>query len=71
MNRSSGLLFSAALLDSDKFLEKDSDFVRRNIAKAQLALGDVVLSAFGRYHSSCRERHRRLEKLEPCVRRPG
>lgn len=70
MNRSSGLLFSAALLESDLFSAKDSDFVRRNIAKAQLALGDVVLTAFGRYHSSCRERHRRLEKLEPMVSAP-
>jgi hypothetical protein len=56
MNRASGLLFAQ--------LEKDPDFVRRNISKAQLALGDVVLAAVGRYHSSCRERHRRLEKLE-------
>jgi hypothetical protein len=70
MNRSSGLLFSAALLEADNFSTKDSDFVRRNIAKAQLALGDVVLTAFGRYHSSCRERHRRLEKLEPMVSAP-
>lgn len=70
MNRSSGLLFSTALLDSEDFSEKDADFVRRNIAKAQLALGDVVLSAFGRYYSSCRERHRRLEKLEPMVSAP-
>ena len=56
MNRSSGLLFAQ--------VEDDPDFIRRNISKAQLALGDVVLTAFGRYHSSCRERHRRLEKLE-------
>jgi hypothetical protein len=67
MNRSSGLLFSAALFDSGDF---DPDFVRRNISKAQLALGDVVLTAFGRYHSSCRERHRRLEKLEPAASAP-
>ena len=56
MNRSSGLLFAQ--------VSDDPDFIRRNISKAQLALGDVVLTAFGRYHSSCRERHRRLEKLE-------
>jgi hypothetical protein len=56
MNRSSGLLFAQ--------VTDDPDFIRRNISKAQLALGDVVLTAFGRYHSSCRERHRRLEKLE-------
>jgi len=62
MNRSSGLLFSAAQLQGESI---DIDFVRRNISKAQLALGDAVLCAFGRYHSSCRERHRRLEKLNP------
>jgi hypothetical protein len=64
MNRASGLLFSKLLF------EKDADFVRRNISKAQLALGDVVLTALGRYHSSCRERHRRLEKLEPSAAAP-
>lgn len=56
MNRASGLLFAQ--------VTDDPDFIRRNISKAQLALGDVVLAAFGRYHSSCRERHRRLQKLE-------
>ncbi len=65
MNRSSGLLFAAARLDQTAFAGEDADFVRRNIAKAQLALGDAVLTAFGRYHASCRERHRRLEKIEP------
>jgi hypothetical protein len=70
MNRASGLLFAKALLGKANFNSRDSDFVRRNIAKAQLALGDVVLTAFGRYHSSCRERHRRLEKLEPSASAP-
>jgi len=64
MNRASGLLFAKTLLYKSEFTEGDADFVRRNISKAQLALGDVVLTAFGRYHSSCRERHRRLEKIE-------
>jgi hypothetical protein len=63
MNRASGLLYS---LQPDA----DSNFIRRNIAKAQLALGDVVLTAFGRYHASCRERHRRLEKIEPATAAP-
>jgi hypothetical protein len=70
MNRASGLLFSKELLDKPEFTVADADFVRRNISKAQLALGDVVLTAFGRYHSSCRERHRRLEKLEPTATVP-
>lgn len=65
MNRASGLLFSEGLLRKKEFEADDADFVRRNISKAQLALGDVALSAFGRYHASCRERHRRLEKMEP------
>jgi hypothetical protein len=64
MNRASGLLYATLLF------EKDPDFVRRNISKAQLALGDVALTALGRYHSSCRERHRRLEKFEPSSEAP-
>jgi len=70
MNRASGLLFAKALLEKNDFSAADADFVRRNLSKAQLALGDVVLTAFGRYHSSCRERHRRLEKLEPAAAAP-
>ena len=65
MNRCSGLLFSSALLKKGNFTNDDADFVRRNIAKAQLALGDSMLCAYSRYHSSCRERQRRLEKLDP------
>lgn len=70
MNRSSGLLFSEALLEKEDFANADADFVRRNISKAQLAIGDVVLTAFGRYHWSCRERRRRLEKLESIASLP-
>lgn len=70
MNRSSGLLFSKALFGKNDFTRSDADFIRRNISKAQLTLGDVVLTAFGRYHSSCRERHRRLEKLEASAAAP-
>jgi hypothetical protein len=40
-----------------------ADFIGRNVAKAQLALGDAVLTVAGRYHWSCRERHRRLSRL--------
>lgn len=56
MNRCSGLLFARELQESP-------DFIRRNIRKAQLAFGDAVLAAFGRYHWSCRERHERLQKF--------
>lgn len=63
MNRCSGLLFARAELDRSPLTPTAADFVRRNIAKVQLALGDAVLTACGRYHWSCRERHHRLEQL--------
>jgi hypothetical protein len=56
MNRCSGLLFA-------REQEQSTDFIRRNIRKAELAFGDAVLAAFGRYHWSCRERHNRLENF--------
>jgi hypothetical protein len=63
LNRSSGLLFARQRLDREPFTADDADFVERNLAKAQLALGDVVLVAFRQYHWSCRERGRRLSLL--------
>lgn len=63
MNRGSGLLFARAELDRTPFTPAAADFVRRNIAKVQLACGDAVLTAGGRYHRSCRERHHRLQQL--------
>lgn len=66
MNRCSGLLFARERLEkTDAFTTADADFVRRNIAKASLALGDAVLTARGGYHWSCRERHHRLLDLSP------
>jgi hypothetical protein len=62
-NRSSGLLFASERLAKNDFTCADADFVGRNLAKAQLALGDVVLTMSGRYHWSCRERHRKLHEL--------
>jgi len=64
MNRCSGLLFAKARLAKSDFTPDDADFVVRNLAKAQLALGDVLLTAHGQYHWSCQERHRRLEQLD-------
>lgn len=61
MNRGSGLLFARERLEAPAFTAADADFVARNLAKAQLALGDAVLTAFHRYHWSCKERHRRLK----------
>lgn len=59
-NRCSGLLFSKARLKQDTFSQKDADFIGRNCAKVQLAMGDALLTAGGQYHWSCRERSRRL-----------
>jgi hypothetical protein len=63
MNRCSGLLFARVQLRREPFTATAADFVRRNVAKAQLACGDALLTAHGRYHWSCTERHRRLEEL--------
>lgn len=63
MNRCSGLLFARARLLQEPVTPVTVDFARRNIAKAQLAMGDAVLAAHRLYHWSCRERHRRLERL--------
>lgn len=60
MNRCSGLLFAAERLQSAEFSPADADFTGRNIAKAQLALGDAMLATLGQYHWSCLERHQRL-----------
>ncbi len=63
MNRGSGLLFARERLEKREFTAADADFVRRNLAKMELALGDAVLVAHGLYHWSVRERHRHLERL--------
>jgi hypothetical protein len=65
MNRCSGLLFAQERLERDEFTGADADFVQRNLAKAELAFGDAVLTTFGQYHWSCQERHRRLQRLAP------
>ena len=63
MNRCSGLLLAAERLQRKIFTPGDADFIRRNIAKAELALGDAVLVTHGQYHAGCRERHHRLERI--------
>jgi hypothetical protein len=63
MNRCSGLLFAKERLQRRALGAEDADFVGRNLAKAQLAFGDALLAACGRYHWSCRQRHQRLEHL--------
>src|SRR6185295_5994072 len=44
MNRCSGLLFAKERLLREVFTSAEADFVQRNIAKAELALGDAVLT---------------------------
>lgn len=63
-NRCSGLLFSGERLQRARFNSEEADFVGRNLAKARLAFGDVLLAAQGDYHWSCRERHERLVKCD-------
>jgi hypothetical protein len=63
-NRCSGLLLVRELVQKGGLAGEDADFVGRNLAKMQLALGDVVLTAFGQYHWSALERGRRLELLD-------
>jgi hypothetical protein len=70
MNRCSGLLFAKARLTRSEFTSVDADFVARNIAKAQLAFGDALLTALGHYHWSCRKRLQRLQEV-PMANHPG
>jgi hypothetical protein len=63
MNRCTGLLFARAQLELEPFTWSTADFVRRNIAKVQLACGDAMLAAAGLYHWSCRDRHANLKHL--------
>jgi len=64
MNRCSGLLFAKERLEHETFSLEDADFVGRNLAKAQLAFGDVILTVYGQYHWSCRERAERLKRID-------
>jgi len=63
MNRCSGLLFAQEKLEKENISPEDADFIARNIAKTELAIGDALLVAFGKYHWSCRERNQRLSSL--------
>jgi hypothetical protein len=56
-------LFAQEKLAKREFTGADADFVRRNIAKAELGLGDAIVTAYLNYHWSVRERHRQLERL--------
>jgi hypothetical protein len=62
-NRFTGLLFVKDLLKQRFLTAEQADFIARNLAKAQLAFGDAILTVSGRYHWSCLERHERLTQL--------
>jgi hypothetical protein len=62
-NRCTGLLLVREKLALPVHTSEDADFIGRNLAKAQLALGDAVLAVHAKYHWSCRERNRRLTQL--------
>ena len=71
-NRCSGLLLARELLQQHSLANDEADFIGRNLAKMQLALGDTVLTVMGQYHWSVRQRHLRLaafssEELAPCL----
>jgi hypothetical protein len=63
-NRCSGLLLAGELLRRDARAAGEKDFIGRNLAKAQLAFGDAVLTIFGQYHWSCLKRYARLNELK-------
>jgi hypothetical protein len=62
-NRCTGLLLAKELLQKRELTADDADFVGRNLAKAQLALGDAVLVAAGKYHWDCLQRRQALVEL--------
>src|SRR5581483_1590204 len=62
-NRCSGLLLAGDFLRRTTPTVEDTDFIARNLAKAQLAFGDAVLTIFGQYHWNCLKRHVRLGQL--------
>jgi rhamnosyltransferase len=62
-NRCTGLLLAREILQKHQLTGEDADFIGRNLAKAQLALGDAVLAATGEYHWNCLERRKALKEL--------
>jgi rhamnosyltransferase len=62
-NRCTGLLLAKKLLAKRELSVDDADFVARNLAKAQLALGDVALVMARKYHWNVLERKKALNEL--------
>jgi rhamnosyltransferase len=62
-NRCTGLLLAKELLKKRELTAENADFIGRNLAKAKLALGDVILAQAGRYHWNCVRRNKALSEL--------
>jgi hypothetical protein len=56
-------LLAREILQGEKGGAEQADFIGRNLAKVQLALGDAALTVLGAYHWSASERHSRLVRL--------
>ena len=69
-NRCTGLLLAKEMLLQPELSAEQNDFIGRNLAKAQLALGDVLLAATGQYHWSVLERSDRLKQMTDFEKMP-
>jgi len=64
LNRGAGLLFARQKLEQENISDEDCDFIGRNLNKAILACGDVVLLLRNKYCLSVQERLSLLEELD-------
>jgi hypothetical protein len=69
-NRCSGLLLAGEFLRHAAPTAEEMDFIGRNLAKAQMAFGDALLTVFAQYHWNCLKRHARLNQLAVPVSLP-
>ena len=65
LNRCTGLLFAETLFQKPALTPMDVDFIGRNVAKAQLAFGDALLTAHCEYHWNVERRQAALQLFEP------
>lgn len=63
MNRFAGLVWARQRLEKRPFEAEDADFVARNVNKAALACGEVLLMLSGAYAYETPERLKRLQAL--------
>ena len=64
-NRCTGLIFARQRLNKASLSQDDLEFIQRNLAKIELAMGDAILTVQGAYHWNGKERNQRLQKLSP------